>query len=76
MKATWSYQDEVFASGVHIVPDFEPEAQPPQYTTMVLLGPPPLTVKEILLGVLLAATAFTSAGIVVTALYLLAKRFL
>lgn len=77
MKTTWSYSDEVFARGVHIVPDFEPEpVPPPQYVALVLLGPEPLTLKEVGVGVLLVGVFIASSACVVAVLWWLAKVIL
>lgn len=79
MKAAWSYSDQDFARGVHIVPDFEPEPQSgpllPQYTTLVLLGPQPLTFGDIWYAAVGLGICLLSACSVVALLWWLTKLF-
>lgn len=72
----WSYSDQVFAKNVHIVPDFEPEPESQQYATMVLLGPEPITLRDVLWGLLAVGLCTASSACVVAVLWWLVKVIL
>jgi hypothetical protein len=64
---SWSNEDEMLLREVI-------EDGPIEYETLVLLGPPPLRLSEVLFGVFGVAMCFASAVCMVTGLYVIAGK--